>query len=484
MKPPLAANRGGSGIMLAFDDELAKKTQLATEFEITVSPDNIVWTRRFRAEASPVLVDDLHRGKFFFFRVRSKNARGWGKCSKAQMTKVVTAPVPPVPKLPRFLSNTSQTITLALPGADPVLSKPTTPNKLTKFGSFFGTQDMLRAKSKTPLAAASMKKRRAAHGGTPLGGTASAYRLGEALHMNRRIAINSDDYEDSIHGVPDKLKIGVEYSSDRKTWISIEIDLSSPVAKRPLVLSELIPCSHYFLRVRQRNQTGWSQYNDEIMQIATRDFKVGDHVLWWNMGPWIKEPSWIGGVVHTVPDIAKDGDYGILAKFATKHVSNVRVEHIKETTEKSGEEAKHRWKLVSRLVATAKSFNVTEHHGSKFKRKQVKTKNSKQLLADRHDEVNHYLTLDDVGMTPGNRVNTAQVDSREEASAVSFKSTVKVLLFASKLRNKAVKSKARRGGQQSSGVVALVPLSGASTTDREMRRRMSFARMGMKKYAY
>ena len=110
-----------------------------------------------------------------------------------------------------------------------------------------------------------------------------------------------------------------------------------------------------------------------------------------------------------------------------------------------------------------------------FKSTTKKFKTSKQLLADRHDEVNRYLMLDDVGMTPGNKVNTTNIDTRAEASGVSFKGTAKVLLFASKLRRKAREkaSKKMNKGKLSSG--------GSTMSSQDMKKRLSFARMGLKR---
>ena len=488
MKSPIAANRGGSGIMLAFDAEIAKKTQNSTEFEVSVSPDNIVWTRRFRTETSPVLVDNLHRGCYFFFRVRSKNARGWGKCSDPHLAKVVTTPVPPIADLPRFLSHTAQTITLMLPISDSIKSRQSTPGyKLTQMASLFGSTSNGSSSSKPGLLLGGFgkskikapKKRRHAHGGTPTGGSSTVLQLGDAMHMNRRIAIESDDYEDAVHGVPDEWTYAIEYSTNRHTWISIEIQLNSDLAHKPFIIPELQPCQHYFFRVRQKNKTGWSPYNSDILQICTRDYKAGDHVLWWNQGPWVKKPAWTGGVIANVPTIARQGNYGVRKG---KHISSVLIEHIKEAKKDGREEAKHRWSLVSSLVSTAKSFTMTDKHTTMFQdtsnKAKRKGKTTKQLMADRHDEVNTFLTLDDVNMTPGNIVNTTNIDSRKESKAVSFKGTVKVLLFASKLKNK-MKAKQQNKKRNTGGRKLLLPLA-TSDVEREMRRRLSMRRVGMK----
>jgi len=153
---------------------------------------------------------------------------------------------------------------------------------------------------------------------------------------------------------------------------------------------------------------------------------------------------------------------------------------MKETKQDGREEARYRWQMVSSLVSTAKSFTMTDKHNKMFKKTTKKFKTSKQLMADRHDEVHRFLMLDDVDMTPGNKVNTTNIDSRAEASSVSFKGTAKVLLFASKLRKKAKASRGRKGGSGGGGVLAAVN-SASMTTDREMRKRLSFARMGMKR---
>ena len=70
-----------------------------------------------------------------------------------------------------------------------------------------------------------------------------------------------------------------------------------------------------------------------------------------------------------------------------------------------------------------------------------------QLLADRHEQVNRYLSLDDVDMTPGNRVKVTNIAVRKGAESVSFQATAQVLMFASKLRRRAKQEASKnRGG--------------------------------------
>lgn len=96
-------------------------------------------------------------------------------------------------------------------------------------------------------------------------------------------------------------------------------------------------------------------------------------------------------------------------------------------------EASARWKMVSSLVSTSKSFTMTDKHKKMFKSTTKKFKTSKQLLADRHDEVNRYLMLDDVGMLPPpppsltSRPTTqreAHVAAAAAAAAVAYERTV------------------------------------------------------------
>jgi hypothetical protein len=84
--------------------------------------------------------------------------------------------------------------------------------------------------------------------------------------------------------------------------------------------------------------------------------------------------------------------------------------------------------------------------------------------------------LDDVNMTPGNIVNTTNIDSRKESSAVSFKGTVKVLLFASKLKNKMLnkKNKEPKGGGTPQRRKSLAPI------EIEMRKRLRRQRYGQR----
>jgi hypothetical protein len=353
-----------------------------------------------------------------------------------------------------------------------------------KGGGGFGNLFVLNNKRniKTPKAS---KKRRAAHGGTPKGGSSTAYKFGDAMHMNRRITTDSDVYEDAIHGDPDETIYSIEYSINRRTWTTVERNLNDIERNNNpsmVVLRDLIPCQHYFIRVRQKNDTGWSMYNEQVLQVCTRDYQVGDHVLWYNQGPWIKTPSWTGGIVKYVPDVAKQGHYGVEPMNQTTHqkkhgtVSSVAVDHLKETTKDGREEAKHRWKMVSSLVAGSKSFTMPQKHKEMFKTKKSNNKTTKQLLNDRHDEVHRFLMLDDVNMTPGNIVNTTNIDSRKESSAVSFKGTVKVLLFASKLKNKMLnkKNKEPKGGGTPQRRKSLAPI------EIEMRKRLRRQRYGQR----
>ena len=270
----------------------------------------------------------------------------------------------------------------------------------------------------------------------------------------------------------------------------------------------------YFVRTRQRNGAGWSAYNATLLQVATRDYRVGDSVLWWNTGPWTLEHAFTPGRIAGLSPLlgrcrepaeersssasaasaasaaasaaaASSRDRDRYAVEAGGIVTSVRCCDIREMQENDGQEAKARWKMISSLVESSKKHVLTKKHRSQLKSMRRTRKSSMQLMADRHAEVQRYLSLDDVDMTPGNRVKVADVAVRKGAEGVSFQATAQVLMFASKLRRRAKKNaQGKRGGEERRGRINrinnLVPIASATNMDREMRKRLSFARKGMR----
>ena len=125
--------------------------------------------------------------------------------------------------------------------------------------------------------------------------------------------------------------------------------------------------------------------------------------------------------------------------------------------------------MISSLVASSKKHVLTEKHRRKIKPTRLPRRSSAQLLLDRHVEVNRYLSLDDVDMTPGNRVKVAKIAMREGAETVSFQATAQVLMFAGKLRRRARKSALEKRNMDDRGRVnrinSLVPIKSATDMD-------------------
>ena len=362
-------------------------------------------------------------------------------------------------------------------------------------------------KTSTTSATSSLEKRtrrRSAHGGTPAGGAkARAFAQGKSFHGGELVNIEADEYEDGVHGLPEQCFLEVEYSEDRRAWTRVEIAVGSIRAAKPLVLAGLRPRTHYFVRTRQRNGAGWSSYNPTLLQVATRDYRVGDRVLWWNTGPWTSEHAFTPGRIvglspllgrcfgpedesSSVEPLTENFPISIdrdrYAVEAGGIVTSVRCCDIKETQKNDGQEAKARWKMISSLVESSKKHVLTKKHRARLKSTTRTRKSSMQLMADRHEEVQRYLSLDDVDMTPGNRVRVADVAVRKGAEGVSFQATAQVLMFASKLRRRAKrKALGRREGERRGRINRinnLVPIANATDMDREMRNRLSMARRG------
>eukprot|EP00945_MAST-04E_sp_MAST-4E-sp1_P008119 g8119.t1 len=235
----------------------------------------------------------------------------------------------------------------------------------------------------------------------------------------------------------------VEYSVDRENWKRAERHGNKGIVR----ITKLRPATHYFARVRFQDSTKvWSAFADPVLQMATRDYGPGDHVLAHGEGPWEMHE---GYYPVDVLKALKVGEYYLIRREGRgKREDVVHRDLIKEHVISPVKRAKGR---VGRLLARSTTFKIVKGRHT-FAAKPKRNVPQSHHLADRHDEVNQYLFLK--GLPQGSVVETSKIvrmdqtprymaySKRKKDKTRSIKSFMKALKRpVHLLRDKAQKSK-------------------------------------------